>query len=554
MKTKIKFYIAATFLSLFFVSCFDHVPEVEDLPHPDVAFNYSVVDDSYQLDYYVGARIKFNSTGVAQGTCTWDFGDGTPAKNGESVEYQYREAGTYRVKLTIDGKSTTQNIFISDIKPIMTLNILEDDICEVLSTYVNFDVELPNPEKLEDKYLWIFPEGTVDENGNSVEISTDMIPGKIKFSNVGSQSVRLQVTLDGRVLEESVKNVQVGYNEEVPTLYYAEKGGNIKALKLANNKPDKMEIRPYDMGVKSGQHPLNILYNDSSLYILDCGRQFTYLADPVGLGDGRITVMSKDGAKVETMMVNTGDAFEDPFYGYIDNDQLYFADRRTGITRIGLSERNKSFARSEYPYFVENQRLGYYSTGGIAFGAINACFGKVGNTWYMCKTYNGDGIFRFLDADILPDLSGATAEIPKSGLVLASITPKSFVYDAANDKFYFTSCRIGAGGLYRCTLEQLNGVSTSNLEGFKLTTAANKNVVPITEGGKGEGASGEFITICQLALNEEDGCVYFGYRSGETDMKSGLMRYNPATNNIEYVIEGVEVYGVAINNTKSKLF
>ena len=536
------------------MSCIDHTPEVENLPHPDVSFNYSVVDADYQLDYYVGARIEFNSTGVAQGTCTWDFGDGTPAVNGGIVEHKYREAGTYQVKLTIEDKSTTQNIFISDIKPIMTLNIIEDEICEVLSTFVNFDVELPNPEGLTEEYLWIFPEGTVDENGNSIQTSSDMIPEKIKFSHVGSQSVRLQVKLGGRTLEESVKNVQVGYNDEVPTLYYAEKGGNIKALKLVSTPPSGMKIKPYDMGVKSGQHPLNILFDDASLYILDCGRQFTYVTDPLGLGDGRITVMSKDGTKVETMLVNTGSAYDDPYYGYIENGQLYFSDRNTGINKIELTERNKSFVRTEFPFFVENQRLGYYSTGGIAYGAMNACFGKIENTWYWCKTYNGDGIFRFLGTDILPDLSGATAEIPASGLVLSSVTPKSFVYDSANNKFYFTSLRIGSGGLYGCTLDQLGGIGTNNLDGFKLTTAAKKSVVPITEGGKGEGSSGEFIAICQLALNEADGCVYFGFRSGDADMKSGLMRYNPATGNIEYVIEGIEVYGVAINKTNSKLF
>jgi hypothetical protein len=32
------------------------------------------------------------------------------------------------------------------------------------------------------------------------------------------------------------------------------------------------------------------------------------------------------------------------------------------------------------------------------------------------------------------------------------------------------------------------------------------------------------------------------------------MRYNPTTNKIESVIEGIEVYGVAVNNSKSKLF
>jgi len=77
---------------------------------------------------------------------------------------------------------------------------------------------------------------------------------------------------------------------------------------------------------------------------------------------------------------------------------------------------------------------------------------------------------------------------------------------------------------------------------------------PVVEAGKGEGSSGEFIGICQLALDETDGCVYFGYRSSDPAIKSGLMRYNPAKGYVEPVIEGVEIYGVAINKTPSKLF
>jgi len=57
-----------------------------------------------------------------------------------------------------------------------------------------------------------------------------------------------------------------------------------------------------------------------------------------------------------------------------------------------------------------------------------------------------------------------------------------------------------------------------------------------------------------LSLDDTDGSVYFGLRSADATVKSGLMRFNPASGFIEYVIEGVEVYGVSVNKTKSKLF
>ena len=551
---KIFNYLLTIFTALFLYSCVDNDPVIEELPNPDIAFNYSVIDAEYQIDYYVGANIEFVSTSVAAGECTWDFGDGTLA-TGETVTHKYKKAGTYTVKLTIaDAGYQSKPILISDIKPIVSPN--KTGLIEVISTSVGFNVELPNPEKLTEEYHWIFPEGTLDAAGKPIATFDGKDPGNVTFSNVGSQVVTLQVKLGGRQLEDGVIKVPVAYNLAVPTLYYAVKGGNIMALKLANNPPSGMKINPFDMGTKSGQHPLNILFNDTSLYVLDCGRQFTYVDDKDGnLGDGRIIVMSKDGAKVETMMTNTGAAFNDPYYGYIEGGQLYFSDRNTGLSTIGLKERNKTLNRTDYPYYVQNATLGYYGQG-LSYGAMNACFGKINGVWYWCKTYNGNGIFRFTDADILKIAITGNGVLPTSGIALESMTPKSFVWDAKNSVVYFTLYDTGYEGLYRCTIAQLNeiGSNKEKLVPYRLKLANGKTVTPVTETGKGEGSTGEFIAICQLALDENDGCVYFGLRSGDAAVKSGLMRYNPASGFIEYVIEGVDVYGVAVNKTKSKLF
>lgn len=544
-------------LSLLFVaaSCVDHIPLIEELPSTDVAFNYSVSDDSYQLDYYVGANIKFKSFSAAEGECDWDFGDGNKAV-GDSAVHKYTNAGTYVVRLTVSGAGYIEHkILISDIKPILKLNLVEGGLCEVLTSSVSFNVELPNPEGLDEEYNWTFPVGALDENNVLKESFSGKDPGKIKFSHVGSQQVRLQVKLGGRVLEDGVINVPVAYNQAVPTLYYAVKSGNIMALKLANNVPAGMKINPYDMGVKSGQHPLNILFNDTSLYVIDAGRQFTYINDVDGnQGDGRIFVMSKSGAKVETMLTNTAAAFNDPFYGFIDAGQLYFGDRNTGISKIALNERNRSLSPADFPYFVQNSSLSYYGQG-LSYGAMNAGFGKINGVWHWCKTYNGNGIFRFLESDIFTSTIPVGTPIPSSGVALEGMNPKSFVWDAKNQVIYFTIYDTGYEGLYRCSLAQLAAIKRqADLAPYKLKLSNGKTVTPITEAGKGEGSTGEFIGICQLALDENDGSVYFGLRSADATVKSGLMRYNPASGFIEHVIEGVEVYGVAVNKTKTKLF
>lgn len=544
-------------LSLLFVaaSCVDHIPLIEELPSTDVAFNYSVSDDSYQLDYYVGANIKFKSFSAAEGECDWDFGDGNKAV-GDSAVHKYTNAGTYVVRLTVSGAGYIEHkILISDIKPILKLNLVEGGLCEVLTSSVSFNVELPNPEGLDEEYNWTFPVGALDQNNVLKESFSGKDPGKIKFSHVGSQQVRLQVKLGGRVLEDGVINVPVAYNQAVPTLYYAVKSGNIMSLKLANNVPAGMKINPYDMGVKSGQHPLNILFNDTSLYVIDAGRQFTYINDVDGnQGDGRIFVMSKSGAKVETMLTNTAAAFNDPFYGFIDAGQLYFGDRNTGISKIALNERNRSLSPADFPYFVQNSSLSYYGQG-LSYGAMNAGFGKINGVWYWCKTYNGNGIFRFLESDIFTSTIPVGTLIPSSGVALEGMNPKSFVWDAKNQVIYFTIYDTGYEGLYRCSLAQLAAIKRqADLAPYKLKLSNGKTVTPITEAGKGEGSTGEFIGICQLALDENDGSVYFGLRSADATVKSGLMRYNPASGFIEHVIEGVEVYGVAVNKTKTKLF
>lgn len=552
----LKHYLLIALIAGFTFACVDNVPEIEELPSTAVNFNYLVVDNTYQLDYYTGANIEFTNISALTGAASWDFGDGTAPVTGNVVTHKYTNPGTYKVTLTVDGQNSVKPILIRDIVPIMSVAPIEGGICEVLTTPITILTELPNPEGLQEEYLWVFPAGTMDESGNVVATSTLKDPGKLKFSNVGSQTVRLQVKLGGRTLEEGRVNVQVGYNEEVPTLYYAVKGGNIMALKLATNAPAGMRITPFDMAISSGTRPLNILFNDQSLYILDCGRQFTYVDPQVGLGDGKISVMSKDGTKLETLLTNAGgNAYDDPFYGFIEGSKLFYTDRNTGIVSVGLNERNRTFSLAEFPHFVQNATLGYYGNG-WSYGSISANIGKIDGTWYWCKTYNGTGMFRFNETDILKAAITGGQPQPAAGLVLSGMSPKSFVWDETNKVIYFTVYDTGYEGLYRCTLDQLKeiGGTKSNLSPYLLKMANGKTVTPITEPGKGEGSNGEFIGICQLTIDKATGDVYFGLRSADPTVKSGLMRYNAAKKVIEHVVEGVEVYGVAVNNTKSKLF
>lgn len=548
-------------LPVFVASCVDNVPEEEVLPRDAVSFEYRI-DGDYSLDYYIDSEVTFINTSPTEGEATWDFGDGQTAQ-GDTVKHPFDVAGTYNVKLTINGLSKSNVLMISDIKPLVSLNPIEGGLCEVLTTPVSFSLEVPNPKNRKLEYKWIFPERTQNEAGEPYETSTDRLPGNVTFGNVGSQTVRLQVTMDGRLLEEGVLNVPVAYNKEVPTLYYAEQGGHLMAIKLISDAPEGMKIEPFDLGLASGQHPFTLLFKDSSLYVLDAGAGWYYQdeAAQANGGDGKISVIAKDGSKVETMISNAGGpAFQDPFYGCIVDNDLYFADRNTGVIKVPLNTRNAVYSASSFPYFVQHTTLGYYGKG-IVYGCIGGTLMMIGDTWWWCKNYNGNGIFRFKKSDILPSpIAAGGAAAPESGVALEGMNPKSLAYSSKSNKYIFTLFDTGYEGVYVCTLDQLNGIGASKnaLAPYKkmfgtLGFVPNKSGKPAAV----EGHTSEFAAICQIAYDEVNDCAYFAFRNNHNDAASaptGIYRYNFATDKIEQVLTGTNIYGMVVNNIPAKLF
>ena len=556
----LKIFIIAL-LPVFVASCVDNVPEEEVLPRDAVSFDYRI-DGDYSLDYYIDSEVTFINTSPTEGEATWDFGDGQTAQ-GDTVKHPFDVAGTYNVKLTINGLSKSNVLMISDIKPLVSLNPIEGGLCEVLTTPVSFSLEVPNPKNRKLEYKWIFPERTQNEVGEPYETSTDRLPGNVTFGNVGSQTVRLQVTMDGRLLEEGVLNVPVAYNKEVPTLYYAEQGGHLMAIKLISDAPEGMKIEPFDLGLASGQHPFTLLFKDSSLYVLDAGAGW-YFQDEAAQangGDGKISVIAKDGSKVETMISNAGGpAFQDPFYGCIVDNDLYFTDRNTGVIKVPLNTRNAVYSASSFPYFVQHTTLGYYGKG-MVYGCIGGTLMMIGDTWWWCKNYNGNGIFRFKKSDILPSaIAAGGAAAPESGVALEGMNPKSLAYSSKSNKYIFTLFDTGYEGVYVCTLDQLNGIGASKnaLAPYKkmfgtLGFVPNKSGKPAAV----EGHTSEFAAICQIAYDEVNDCAYFAFRNNHNDATSaptGIYRYNFATDKIEQVLTGTNIYGMVVNNIPAKLF
>lgn len=538
---KIKYIFSVVFvLGLLFSACSENDPKIDDFPSDKVAFKYEVNDggeNEYRLDFFIGSTIAFTNTSTEVGAYSWDFGDGLGTSKEQSPSYVYEEPGMYDVTLVIEGVGKrTQRITISELIPRVKFNS-EDSIPVIKSSAITLTALVPNPRNAEITYKWIFPEGTTDESGAVVSTSSLEDPGKLKFNNVGSQSIILQTIVGDRVLEDVVVNAQIGYNQKVKTLYYAVKGGNMMALKLINNLSSDVKNKPFNLGTKSGQHPFNIIFNDTSLYVLDAGMQYSYILNPEGFGDGRITVLSKDGKEAEVMLSNAmGKAYDDPFFGHIIGSTLYYSDRNMGIVPISLTSRNMAGILTPASYFASNSNFSY--GGSLIYGAMNANMLKYNGVWWWCKSSISTGIFRFKDSDI-----GIT-NAPADGIILGGEPVKSLVIGPNDLGVPYVYVAVIDKGLYSIELSKLT--TTTKLGEFTQIAALPSDT---------EGPASERIYISQLTLDPEDGSVYFGYRAGPgSTHTSGLKRYNPKTKKLESLVDNVEIYGVTINGTKSLLF
>lgn len=545
MKT-FKYIFITTILLLSLSACVENDPEYNVFPGDKISFTYAV-DGKYELDFLVGSTIQFTNTSKVEGNYRWDFGDGEPVEDGQATAknpfHKYTKAGQFIVKLTIDGEGEVAvPLMINDIIPSIKMKPIED-ICVINEVPIELDVELRNPdESAIPEYTWVFPEGTTLVDHPEVESTyKGENPGPMKFKNVGSQKVTLKTTLGGRELQDATFNVQVGTPVPAKTIYYAAKAGNIMAYKLITGVPEGTKNLPFDLGIKSGAHPLNMQFHDASqtLFVFDCGAQFTYTGTPDNAGDGKILAISPDGTGNEMVLANGGNAFADPFYGYVDDTYIYFGDRNVGIRRVGINIRNSSLAADE-PYFVQNNTLGYYGKP-WQYGAMNACFTKIGDTWYWAKTNGGGGIFRFKDSDIGGSNVPAMTIFP-DGFV------KSFVVDTKNQMLYAI---IRERGFYAVPLADIeaNDAQSKN-------TNPDSKYLKVEFSSDSEGSSGEYIDVCQMILDDSDGSVYFGFRKAEADKEpTGLKRWNPANpTKLETLVEDVRIYGIAINNTETKLF
>jgi PKD repeat protein len=567
------------------VSCVENDPEYAQFADPDVDFTYNVEGDQYVTDYYVVSTIEFNNVSSKAGTCTWNFGDGTEIQsNDKVVSHKYKEAGNYDVTLTIAGVgSRTYPLMISDIVPKLSIDSVSnnDELIELNKTAISFNLALPNPENLKVKYEWYFPEGTSYEDGSAVPDNmfvgyadetgkVDYPAQMVKFKNIGSQQVLIRTYFDtegeNRRLADTYLNVQVASSVEAPTLYYACKKGNIKAMKLIDQSllPEGTQILPYDMGASAGEMPANILYGEydatdeegntvkqQCIYILDRGKQYIYVNDTGSvLGDGKITAMNVDGTNVNTVVSNVGKAaFMDPYFGFIQGRELYYSDRHYGVSKIDISSRGQSETQNtgdaQYrgSYVWQNNFLPYYGRG-MAWGAFPRGLQKDSNgVWWYGVDNAGKGIFRFTDSDIKKSQSEAeSSPLPDYPILVSTTSLNAFAVDDVNNALYVWGNDGTTNGFFHYDMAN-NGALVKSVA--MSANPENSSVV-------------EKICTSQFAVDSDGKRVFFAFRpeSGvETNYKAGIYYYDLNDNTIKtYGISTDEAFGICINPNPSKLF
>ena len=583
---KYGFMVAMAFAA---VACVDQDPEIQDFPASDVDFTYNVSGEEYLVDYYVVSTIQFTNISEKTGTVTWDFGDGNTS-NEPNPLYKYSTAGLYNVTLTVDatdGKSysKTYPILIYDIVPQLSIATQSDSIIEINKTTMSFNLALPNPENLKVKYVWTLPEGTTYADGSEVpnnqfvgygeknEAGEYVIdyPGELKFKHIGSQRIDIQTWFDvngeNRKLEDAYLNVQVGCSYEAPTLYYAVKDGNIKALKIVDETkvPEGTKVLPYDMGVSSGSMPMNICYgaydDQQYIYILDAGKQYYYVNDANSvLGDGKITAMGVDGSNVNTVVSNEGQAaFMDPFCGFVYNGELYYSDRGNGISKIALNVRGQKETQGSDiafrgSYVVQNNWVTYYNSG-IGYGAIT--IGQLKDSkgvWWWGKNYSGNGIYRFTDSEIYGSQSEAEQAFKANGnkhaygKLLSGIKLRTFTIDETRKALYVWRIEPTTSGFYRYDLPGDQDATAAT----KFTNFGKMAADPINT------TTDEQVHTTQFALDETSGRVYFCFRADSGDdsgIGTGIVYYDPETKKCQrYGVTDDAGLGITINPTLSKLF
>ncbi len=527
-------FIMLLAVSLLVFSCGD-----DEDPGPDIRVGFNYTPDAP----VAGQEISFTNASTGGSTYAWDFGDGTISTT-ENPTHTYEAAGTYNVTLTLDDNQNleyAEEVTVAPPTPVITFdpNPIQQGVPVTLVATVY------NPNDAQVQWTWEFPaEGwssdDIDDNGVA---TGDTVVVTFAEANP-ALPISVTALIDGADLEASASltvNAQLA-----KTLWIAQKDGNLWSKRIFLEGEAELE----DSGIPSGARPLTMDFADDRLYVFDGGSTITFSAD-AETSPGQIFSMNFDATGYTTHITFSDQPYDDAFFGSVDGTDLIFTDRRNDITVLPISTVNAEWNPEngdvnpiEFPALVTNNQLGYYSAfaANIAdysgptygFGAVNGTVERRDGVYWWAKNSNHRGLYRFTADDI-----GVIDAIPDEGAILGDYAVRAFAIDDENGKIYFSS-------------------NNPNIA-FYVADLDGSNVTVIDDApADAEGGGNERTYITDIAIDNESGYVYWAYRGpNDPDLEtnptyeSGIKRYRlDGSGEVEYFIQGVEAYGIAIDDTK----
>lgn len=361
-------------------------------------------------------------------------------------------------------------------------------------------------------------------------------------------------------------------------LYYAGDDGVLHCA-YADGQADT-----YDVGDIA--HTFQLLEYSNRIYGASAGKKFVYSATGATDGDGKLFYISKVGGQIFQAVVldNAGNnAYKDPFGLYLYGEDLYVNDRNVCIRKIPASA---IALPQDYESWMENNWLGFYGTpwtyGCIKCGfAITQTTDNAGNPeplYWVGMKYNGNGIFRFRQKDIIPVLAEGQQgrPLPAEPAYLTTLAPifTTFNLDVPNGHLYLYIEKLTDGtpaGLYRVNMADIE--ANPNPSSFADLNPVLIDGSPVKYEGAG---ANEHVGISQLAFDAAHQYMYWCYRAPANAEEAGLTpnieqgRYpwaetydenNPmhhsgikriklgeANPTVEMVVPGASGYGIAVVN------
>lgn len=509
----------------------------EPVPNITVGFSFDPASP------VAGDQITFTNASTGGTTFSWEFGDGNVSTD-KNPTHTFQADGTYEVSLMVDNHPQlvySENIVVGKPSPVMTFapNPIETGVP------TTFTASVYNPTGATVTYNWDFPEtGWMSDDLDATGAGT----GESVVVTFTDANTALPVSVTANIGSDALSTSQnITVNAQLAkTLWIAEKGGNLISKQIFL----KGEAQLDDSGIPSGAHPLTMDFSSDRLYVFDAGSTLTFSAE-LETSPGQIFSMMYDGTDYLTHITFSNQNYDDSFFGSVDGTDMIFADRRNDITVVPTSTTNFTWGDNgadgnpaEFPHLVKNAELAYYSANAPAgytgptygWGALNGTVERVEGVYWWAKNSNHKGLYRFSDDDI-----GVTDAIPTEGAILGSYGVRAFAIDHDNGKVYFSAN------------------NPVDVRGFYVADTDGSNITLIDDSPyDGEGGENEPTFITDIEVDNESGYVYWAYRGpAAADLTvnplhaSGIKRYKlDGTGSVEYFVEGVEAYGLAIDDAK----